>query len=32
VLLTLIIGAVSLVGLWIGVRLFEREAILTRWR
>ena len=32
VLLTLIVGAVSLVGLWIGVRLFEREAILTRWR
>jgi ABC-2 type transport system permease protein len=32
VLLTLIIGGVSLVGLWIGVRLFDREAILTRWR
>ena len=32
VLLTVIIGAVSLVGLWIGVRLFQREAILTRWR
>jgi ABC-2 type transport system permease protein len=31
-LLTLIVLAVSLVGLRIGVRLFDREAILTRWR
>lgn len=30
--LALIIVAVSLVGLRIGVRLFDREAILTRWR
>jgi ABC-2 type transport system permease protein len=32
VLLTLIVLVVSLVGLRIGVRLFDREAILTRWR
>ncbi|MGK2851407.1 MAG: ABC transporter permease [Candidatus Limnocylindrales bacterium] len=31
-LLALIILAVALVGLRIGVRLFDREAILTRWR
>ena len=31
-LLTLVVLAVSLVGLRIGVRLFDREAILTRWR
>lgn len=24
--------AVALIGLWIGVRLFDRETILTRWR
>jgi ABC-2 type transport system permease protein len=32
VLLALIILVISLVGLRVGVRLFEREAILTRWR
>ena len=32
VLLTLIVLVLSLVGLRIGVRLFDREAILTRWR
>ena len=32
VLMTLAVLAVSLVGLRIGVRLFDREAILTRWR
>ena len=32
VLLTLAVLAVSLVGLRVGVRLFDREAILTRWR
>jgi ABC-2 type transport system permease protein len=32
VLLTLIVLVASLVGLRIGVRLFDREAILTRWR
>jgi ABC-2 type transport system permease protein len=32
VLLTLIVLVVSIVGLRIGVRLFDREAILTRWR
>ena len=32
VLLTLVVLVVSLVGLRIGVRLFDREAILTRWR
>jgi len=30
--LALIVLAVALVGLRIGVRLFDREAILTRWR
>jgi ABC-2 type transport system permease protein len=32
VLMSLVVLAVSLVGLRIGVRLFDREAILTRWR
>ena len=32
VLLSIIVLAVSIVGLRIGVRLFDREAILTRWR
>ena len=32
VLMTLAVLVVSLVGLRIGVRLFDREAILTRWR
>jgi ABC-2 type transport system permease protein len=32
VLLALIIFVISLAGLRLGVRLFEREAILTRWR
>jgi ABC-2 type transport system permease protein len=32
VLLSLAVLAVSLIGLRIGVRLFDREAILTRWR
>jgi len=32
VLLTAVVLALSLVGLRIGVRLFDREAILTRWR
>ena len=31
-LLALIVLVVSLVGLRIGVTLFDREAILTRWR
>ena len=31
-LLAIIVTLVSLVGLRIGVRLFDREAILTRWR
>jgi ABC-2 type transport system permease protein len=31
-LLTLVVLVVSLVGLRIGVALFDREAILTRWR
>ena len=31
-LLAIIVLAVSIVGLRIGVRLFDREAILTRWR
>jgi ABC-2 type transport system permease protein len=31
-LLSLVVLIVSLVGLRIGVRLFDREAILTRWR
>ena len=30
--LAAVILAISLVGLWVGVRLFDREAILTRWR
>jgi ABC-2 type transport system permease protein len=32
VLMTVVVLVVSLVGLRIGVRLFDREAILTRWR
>ena len=28
----IIVLAISVVGLRIGVRLFDREAILTRWR
>jgi ABC-2 type transport system permease protein len=32
VLLTLAVVAISLVGLRIGIRLFDRESILTRWR
>jgi ABC-2 type transport system permease protein len=32
VLMSLVVLAVSLVGLRVGVRLFDREAILTRWR
>jgi ABC-2 type transport system permease protein len=31
-LLAVVILGVSLVGLRVGVRLFDREAILTRWR
>jgi ABC-2 type transport system permease protein len=31
-LLAIIVLALSIVGLRIGVRLFDREAILTRWR
>jgi len=31
-LMTIVVLVVSLVGLRIGVRLFDREAILTRWR
>jgi len=31
-LLAIIVFALSIVGLRIGVRLFDREAILTRWR
>jgi hypothetical protein len=31
-LMTLVVLLVSLIGLRIGVRLFDREAILTRWR
>jgi len=31
-LLTFVVLIVSLVGLRIGVALFDREAILTRWR
>jgi hypothetical protein len=31
-LLAAIVLAISLVGLRVGVRLFDREAILTRWR
>jgi ABC-2 type transport system permease protein len=32
VLLTLAVLVVALIGLRVGVRLFDREAILTRWR
>jgi ABC-2 type transport system permease protein len=32
VLMALVVLVVSLIGLRIGVRLFDREAILTRWR
>jgi hypothetical protein len=32
VILSIAVLAVALVGLRIGVRLFDREAILTRWR
>ena len=32
VLMTLVVLVISLVGLRVGVRLFDREAILTRWR
>ena len=31
-LLSLVVLVISLIGLRIGVRLFDREAILTRWR
>lgn len=31
-LLASVILAISLAGLWLGVRLFDRETILTRWR
>ena len=31
-LLAIIVLVVSVVGLRVGVRLFDREAILTRWR
>ena len=31
-LLSLVVLAISLIGLRVGVRLFDREAILTRWR
>jgi ABC-2 type transport system permease protein len=31
-LLSIVVLAISLIGLRIGVRLFDREAILTRWR
>jgi ABC-2 type transport system permease protein len=31
-LMTVIVLIVSVIGLRIGVRLFDREAILTRWR
>jgi ABC-2 type transport system permease protein len=31
-LVAAVILAISLAGLWLGVRLFDREAILTRWR
>jgi len=30
--LAAVILALSVAGLWLGVRLFDREAILTRWR
>jgi ABC-2 type transport system permease protein len=32
VLMTIIVLVISLEGLRVGVRLFDREAILTRWR
>ncbi len=32
VLLAAVILVISVAGLWLGVRLFDREAILTRWR
>jgi len=32
VLMSLAVLLISLVGLRVGVRLFDREAILTRWR
>ncbi len=32
VLMAIVVLAVSLIGLRVGVRLFDREAILTRWR
>jgi ABC-2 type transport system permease protein len=32
VLLSLVVLVISLIGLRVGVRLFDREAILTRWR
>ena len=31
-LLAVIVLVISFIGLRIGVRLFDREAILTRWR
>ncbi len=31
-LLSMVVLAISLIGLRVGVRLFDREAILTRWR
>jgi hypothetical protein len=31
-LMAVLILAISLAGLRLGVRLFDREAILTRWR
>jgi hypothetical protein len=31
-LLSAAVLAVSVIGLRVGVRLFDREAILTRWR
>jgi len=31
-LLAIIVLVISFIGLRIGVRLFDREAILTRWR
>jgi hypothetical protein len=30
--MTVVVMVVALAGLRIGVRLFDREAILTRWR
>jgi hypothetical protein len=32
VLMALVVLVVSLIGLRMGVRLFDREAILSRWR